>query len=461
MSNGPRSCIDIPDSEPAAASLQYLPDDITLLIATEFVDDNNAFRDLCILTSICSHLRTLFLNTPGLWTAIDFEAQPTPWIDLCIYRARDTPISLELYINGDFHHEIELGRRCLSKASRLSVYLIRHSKAALSAFWRAFDSSIDASRLEMLDITGSPFVEVLLDLNRPCLLKASKLCRMKLVDATVQGLAQLPALVNLEIQRAYISPGCLHSLFVSAPGLSKICLSDTKLTAQHVPGAMDQIYLPRLQTLQILHSSLEAVAAILHMISNPHRSLIIRVGNAEWNAPDNTYIVERVQQFWASRQPSSPQIFPVAVVSAGGQVAGHVKIEMIATTQEQKDYLKLYYQCQCTGTGPGSLVGSMRIKTARIDCRYDQRLPMDFLEWFDDVETLLIHDKGCSSGKWDQCTDVLEAYVRRRRNQGRVLKSFFFRFRDEGPDTTGSMRSFHDRLAAEYGSGSVTWTSIP
>jgi hypothetical protein len=289
MSKEPGSCIDIPASGSAAVSLQYLPDDITLLIATEFVDDNNAFRDLCILTSICSHLRTLFLNTPGLWTAIDFEAQPTPWIDLCIYCARDTPISLELYINGDFHHEIELGRRCLSKASRLSVYLIRHSKAALSAFWRAFDSSIDASRLEMLDITGSPFVEVLLDLNRPCLLKASKLCRMKLVNATVQELPQLPALVNLEIQRAYISPGCLHSLFVSAPGLSKICLSDTKLTAQHVAGAMDQIYLPRLQTLQILHSSLEAVAAILHMISNPHCSLIIRVGNAEWNAPDNTY----------------------------------------------------------------------------------------------------------------------------------------------------------------------------
>jgi hypothetical protein len=447
----------MPALESAAASLESLPDEILLLIVTEFVDDDDAPRYLCILTSICSRLRTLYANTPGLWTNIDFEAQQVPWIELSVDRSRNALVSLRLYVDDEFEDEIELKRRCLAKASHLTVFLVCDSNAVLSSFWSVFDSSIDVPRLEVLRAIGSPYVDVVFDLDRPCLVNASKLHRMTVIDATVQKLPQLPALLTLKILRTCISPECLYSLFISAPRLSDIDLISTRLIGQHAPIAPGQIYLPRLQTLQILHSSLEAVAAMFRLISNPRRSLILCAMNAEWTSSDNTYIVERMQQFWVSVQPFAPQIPPVAVLCAGSQSAGQVAIEITAP-MEQIDSLELYYECKCTGMGPGALMDTMSIKTAQINCWSDQRLPTDSLEWFDDVETLLIRDLSYRPCTWDQCTDMLEAYVRRRRDQGRALKSFFFRFGDEAPGTTWNMRRLHDRLAAEYGSESVTWT---
>jgi hypothetical protein len=262
------------------AFLLCLPTEIIVAIVKESLPEKELELPgaLYALTSVCSHLRFLLIDTPSLWTLVNFfwKYKSADQIDLFMNRSAQYPLRVVVPIDEDFEDADERIIPCLTRAYSIKVLFFSGSFAQ-----RFLDTleSLDPFALERLDLRADalPELEELVILS-PEFISAA-MCRtlvtLRIFKFFVSGFPRLPCLRNLHIDESVLSIADLHGLLSHTPLLQSVRLTnilyiEPEPDSPFVPRAL----LPRLEYVE-LSSYDEAVASMINVIPNPRLGFVV------------------------------------------------------------------------------------------------------------------------------------------------------------------------------------------
>jgi hypothetical protein len=460
----------------AKTLLYSLPDEIMVSVMTNVLPGSAEILTetgplsrkslLLVLTSICSRIRNLVLDVPSMWAHITFDARRTVWMELCVLRAKQSSLSMHLAIRQNEAYPRELLSKFLSKVKFLEVYVFG---LPYSGSLRSIMDSVDQSALQSLVLRT--FRLNLIGDEISSLQHTRNLTHLRISVTTLWDLPPIPSLQTLVLSSVQVQTHILHRFLSSAPELSDIEFDILNLSDRSTVGPA---HLPRLRSLSVVTFSTEDMVKTLDLMPTPSHALKILIANnsmGPWEiSHDVQAVFDRVEQF-RTKALHQAIIIPALLLSTGVPAdSGHsvgppVSISLRDTWDKQPSLTCTWHRVDISHSSP--LLDSIRI----MHVRQRDRGGVDTspLRLCPNVGSLVVRKQARDA--WDKTpqdydqrehelektVSDLDKYIRGRSDEGRPLNSFTFEvLREE--ETSSTWRGMFDRLAAEYGSGCVTWT---
>jgi hypothetical protein len=229
----------------------------------------------------CTHIRSLALDSPIVWSYIHLGQAPE-WIDLCIERARSSPLTLVMWPRTPAYEERLAA--LFTRTKELIVHLLGRGWASPLVLARLLHDpmphlySLMVSTNPALEL-GSHFLE-----GKPTLLT-----RLNLHQVDVISIACLPALVDLRLHNVKISRSMadLIQTLGNSPLLEYVSVSAIHCVEREVVSM--RIELPHLQNLN-LDADIFSVSVLLRNLPDPSSNLSIRIRTCKYDLKNATSI---------------------------------------------------------------------------------------------------------------------------------------------------------------------------
>jgi hypothetical protein len=465
----------------AKASFGSLPDELLLLVianvfhnledteGSEWTYTHNKL--LLTMTAVFKRLRALVIQIPHIWADVIFEGRRTAWMELCITRAKQSPISMHLEIRLE-HRKFssEMLRKYLSRVRSLEIYV---SGRPYEESLRLIIDSIDFSCLHNLHLRTYAWKSIGYH-EIYSLQSAHNLTSLRVSSTSLAELPTFPALQKLALSYTSIQDDNLYQLLMSSPQLSDIDFDVLNLSQWH-GHIIRPAHLPRLRNLSVTVFNPEEIVPTLSIVPNPSHKLNIAIKNVigPWEISDDIQtILDRVEEFRDSAL-SGTSLAPVLIATAWARaISGHdegvpVSLALRDTWDKTPSLICTWDRAVIMRTDP--FLNSVTAIHVRHKTLRDGGVDTSPLDICPNAENLVIRKEARDA--WDETIQDrdeverelkktahdLDEYIRKRRDEGRPFKSFTV----EVPwgETSASWRSMFERLVAEYGSECVTWAA--
>jgi hypothetical protein len=203
-----------------------------------------------IVTGVCRRIRSLAIESPSLWSFIDFWPK-IEWIDLCRRRAGNSPLVIgyngKMTPRGSFQESLIA---TIARAERLELLMSGWSPMLLRAVIQALDSENENLRSLYYH---SQLSEPMFELSHTSMrLSQSNLKSLTLINAHLRlGDLQLPSLTHLVFSKCEVKDGIgsLLQFIENAPQLRLLRL--TRIAWSEHTGRVQPVHLSQLETLYL------------------------------------------------------------------------------------------------------------------------------------------------------------------------------------------------------------------
>jgi hypothetical protein len=431
-------------SMPPTSGLMGLPDELLVSIA-ELVSGTDLFS----ITAVCARLRTALLNTPRLWTRIDFAA-PAALVHCCLLRADGQALHISMPKTCMRTGVLAGFVRLLCDAASLSIVLggPENTSAVQTALMTEAAPSLEA--LTLLKGCG----ELLLGEHSLHAQTCRSLRTLKMTSMRIQAFPPLRALRRLDMWLTSCGIHELHRLLAQTPNMEDIVLGSAMMLNME-PPRLARLDLPALRSAKIV-DTLPMAAALVQCLPLPNAAFSVHISSpAEpleaWSSTSGLYgsIVSRLSNFWAARAPQEP--FPAGTLTAVAHRFPHGIEHMTALEfRASSAGAVLSYRAPCRIGGPDPLLCHIRTLVVRRSAGpvvpiSPLLLDTDCLPELDRLIIVGVKYEGDVGGLEDgilrRCTSAL----------GRPLRSIEFR------DCSVRMELLFGRLPERRVADSVTW----
>jgi hypothetical protein len=436
-----------------------LPEDMIIRIAREVSSPYGMLalnhRPLDRMTSVCSSLRTLLVNTPSLWTSVDF-AWHKDIIERYVSRSSAShALHLHASLPCEANQEVwavagdtyPVFARCMPRTQFLTLDIEKYDRLSTMA-------DVVSSELQDLTLFTSTFPPPRVDSDFLPSATWKQLLTLNIRTVRVVGIHPTTALRSLTLANTFCSLSQFHDIISHSPNMDYVALSYAFVRparSRQPPDHLPVVYLRHLRELSV-RDALQNVAQVVHMLPNPSTALQIDVdAKVQELAPEfglGRHVAARAAQFWTSQ--GHPSMFP------DGRV---VLIAGLDTCRVIFDAVSFRYSHECQALHDNPLLAL--VTSLKVDCHDWPQEQMDPAALVFSCVPNVDHVK-IANADWKtyevpniDIVNLLETWiVDRAHRKGRPFHHIeFWR-------CTEDTRPMYNRLLTGNVASSVTWESM-
>jgi hypothetical protein len=402
-------------------SLLCLPTELSVIIALyllEIEGPERRCRALATLTSICATLRDVLTQCPSLWTEVRLQDDQEGWANMCVRRAMDLPLRVELHADRRRQQTV---LPYLPKAICLSI-TFPDALGRQAEFWSSL-SALHMEQLQQLILCSQRRFSI--DMAS---FSASSLSDLRLSNISITSLPRLPLIRTLSLSSLQVPVSQLRIFFGSTPLLSRIHLSkiDIAPVDYTVPCDGKPIHIHDLCELEV-EGDAATVWTILLMLPVPRHALTLRARCLEWSSTSgpNAQILALIEDF--RKSASIPPLLPMVHISPIVHGLGSYNSVRLSHHTSDRTRPTLSYTCSCAIVRDDPFLST--VKDVCFDLTWGVVNPdLSTLDFLPGADKLTIRQSNSNSEKAvieseRMCACALEAWIRRRHQQGQLFQS--------------------------------------
>jgi hypothetical protein len=431
---------------------------------------------MVVLSSVCTRLRALIVDTPHLWENISAGWRADDWFACVLARARGQP--LRVYVPIDAELPAKQGRlvSCLPAARSVSARFFDDRSEVGRSFWDAFKSPAVCPSTLKLSFERRRTLD--LQCFRMEMCEALTSLRLDQVTISDPGTLRLPALRFLKITSSSCPIAFMRGILVHTPRLEhlQLCYVIISRPDPSFSPLQPRSPLPALQCV-VLRGRARDITDIILMVPNPSLRFVVELSESGpyapvWSSTTGMYgsIWRRLQEFW--RQAAGG-----AAAFPAGSVTPHICGSTSGITHTPLGGSSPFRFVSGLGAGAPALsyTGAFAVKnrdpmldhvkrvhllcddlnsSASADIIGASTMPLQrYLDLFPNMEHMDIEGQGSRACAWIEEAFLrgLEPWLAARCERGNPLRSI--EFRDCSDELLGFYRVVHGQLLAEV----VSW----
>jgi hypothetical protein len=229
------------------------------------------------VAAICAPIREKVMQAVDIWAAVDVHATESKWIDYCMERAGDMPLTIRAVRGNNKYNKTKDSVHVFASKnlSRARAIYLRPDGTGLRSINAALNRHAPA--LQSLDYKGK-FTLTPQFLGGSC----EQLQRLVLNGATIGKTEILPRLRHLVLKLDVTTDTwpCLLELLAKAPNLELVSLSAlSEYTKAYPPNF--KIPVCHLRKLEVANFKLRSTQALLTVFPTPTEELLVQLGSID------------------------------------------------------------------------------------------------------------------------------------------------------------------------------------
>jgi hypothetical protein len=177
---------------------------------------------MVVLTSVCTRLRALIVDTPHLWEKVSVGWRADDWFACVLARAQGQPLRVHVPIDSGLLAKQRRLASCLPAARSVSVWFLNDRPEVGRSFWNAFQSPAVCPSALSLSFKWKRALD--LQYFRMEMCEALTSLRLSRVTISDSGTLRLPALRFLKITSSSCPIAFMQGILVHTPMLEHLRL---------------------------------------------------------------------------------------------------------------------------------------------------------------------------------------------------------------------------------------------